>query len=92
MTNKSPTTKPVCMDRQAIRARVDLIAHERGLLQSEIKKAKTCGDDALLDFARCHGLSIDWLILGDLRGRLRMARHRKQRQLCANARQGAHQS
>jgi hypothetical protein len=31
-------------------------------------------DDAILDFAFRHGLSVDWLVRGDLCGRLRMAK------------------
>jgi hypothetical protein len=59
------------MNRSAIRDRVKLIAHERGLTADEIRSAlKT--DDTLLDFAFRHGLSIDWPFHGDLRGRLRM--------------------
>jgi hypothetical protein len=61
------------LDRKAIHVRVDLVAHERGLPRSEILKAKS-SDDALLNFALRHDLSIDWLILGDLRGLLRMVR------------------
>jgi hypothetical protein len=61
------------LNRQAIRARLDLVAHEHDLPAAEISKAKS-SERALVDFAYRHDLSFDWLILGDLRGRLRMAK------------------
>ena len=39
------------MDKKAIRDRIDLIAHERGLPESEVTRSKTCTDAALLAFA-----------------------------------------
>jgi hypothetical protein len=58
------------MNRKAVRARLDLIASERGFSRSELRKAKS-SDDALIDFALA---SLDWLCLGDLRGLLRQVR------------------
>jgi hypothetical protein len=63
----------VIADYRAIHHRLDLIAHERGLPPAEIRKAKSSEQD-LIDFAYSQNLSFDWLILGDLRGRLRMAK------------------
>jgi hypothetical protein len=62
------------MDKRAICDRIDLIAHERGFPESEVADAKTCLDEALIAFAMRNGLSLDWLILGDLQGRMRQAR------------------
>jgi hypothetical protein len=62
------------MNTKAVCDRIDLIAHERGLSESEIAKAKTCTDDALLEFAERHDLSINWLVSGDLQGLKRMVR------------------
>jgi hypothetical protein len=56
-----------------IRQRIRLIANERNLSNDQIAKAITCKDDELLQFAKDHKLSLDWLICGDLEGRLRMA-------------------
>jgi hypothetical protein len=53
--------------------RLDLIAHERGLAPSEIADARR-SENSLVRFAYRYKLSFDWLILGDLRGRLSMAR------------------
>jgi hypothetical protein len=47
------------MDKKAIRDRIDLIAHERGLPESEVTTAKTCTDTALLAFAGRHDLSVE---------------------------------
>jgi hypothetical protein len=58
--------------KRAIAARIDLVAAERGLDDSEIGLVKEC-DDALIDFAIHHNLNLDWLIYGDLRGRVSMA-------------------
>ena len=50
-----------------IRLRAELLAHERGIDQAEIKAA-CASTPRLIDFARKHKLSIDWLLAGDLRG------------------------
>jgi hypothetical protein len=73
MTDKIPITISIRLDRKAINARLDLIAYERGLAPSEVEAAKR-SEEELVSFALRHGLSIDWLVEGDLRGRLRMAR------------------
>jgi hypothetical protein len=73
MTDKIPITISIRLDRKAINARLDLIAYERGLAPSEVEAAKR-SEEELVWFALRHGLSIDWLVEGDLRGRLRMAR------------------
>jgi hypothetical protein len=52
--------------KSAIAARIDLVASERGLPDSEVRAAKQ-RDDALIDFAYRQDLSFDWLILGDNR-------------------------
>jgi hypothetical protein len=57
-----------------IRQRIWLIANERNLSNDQIAGAITCKDNDLLQFAEDHKLSLDWLICGDLEGRLRMAR------------------
>jgi hypothetical protein len=57
-----------------IRQRIRLIANELNLSNDQIARAITCKDDDLLQFAEDHKLSLDWLICGDLEGRLRMAR------------------
>jgi hypothetical protein len=57
MTDKSPTTRPVVrLDRAAIFARLDLIAHERGLAPSEFADAKR-SENSLVRFAYRHKLS-----------------------------------
>jgi hypothetical protein len=60
--------------KPGIRQRIRLIANERNLSNNQIAKAITCKDEDLLQFAENHSLSLDWLICGDLKGRLRMAR------------------
>jgi hypothetical protein len=61
-----------CNWKRSIAARIDLVAAERGFDASEIEPAKK-RDDELIDFAVRHSLSIDWLLYGDLRGRMNMA-------------------
>jgi hypothetical protein len=60
--------------KPAIRQRIRLIANERRLSNDQIAKALTCKDDALLQFADDHKISLDWLICGDLAGLQRMKR------------------
>lgn len=71
------TEKNWSVDRRvtlAIRARLTLLSIERPLIsRKEIYKA-TKNDKALLSFAQCHNVSLDWLICGDLKGLLQMAR------------------
>ena len=59
-------------NNSAIRDRVTLIAQERRLADAEITAAMRSGS-TLLNFGCCPGLSLSWLLLGDVRGRLRMA-------------------
>jgi hypothetical protein len=77
MDKKAIRARSYVIDRgssnKAIRDRINLIAHERGLPEAEVARAKTCTDDAILSFARRHGLSLDWLIMGDLKGLMRQA-------------------
>jgi hypothetical protein len=61
----------------ALRARLELLAAERGLCRSEIRKAQK-NTKAMLAFANRHELSIDWLYLGDLKGLHRMAEWSRQ--------------
>ena len=70
MTNAAP------LDYAALRNRLNLIAHERGITGPEIKKAVR-SDAALHDLARRHLLSYDWLLVGDLRGLQRQERWRR---------------
>ena len=58
----------------AIRARIRLIAEERGLPAAEVKKALGLRTYRLVSFAGQFGISLDWLILGDLKGLLRTVR------------------
>ena len=61
--------------KPAIRLRIQLIiAAERKLSIDQIANALTCKDEPLLQFAKDHKLSLDWLICGDLEGLLRMKR------------------
>jgi hypothetical protein len=62
----------------AIRKRIALIAAERKLDPSETKALMTgrrLPHHPLCQFAKKHHLSFDWLLCGDLKGRLRMARN-----------------
>ena len=61
----------------AIRRRIALIAAERKLDPAEIKslmKGRWLPPEDLCQFVKRHRLSFDWLLGGDLKGRLRMAR------------------
>ena len=55
----------------AICDRLHLIAYERGLADDEVEAALN-DDDAFWNFGYRHGLSFDWVLFGDLRGRRRM--------------------
>jgi hypothetical protein len=60
----------------AVRRRIALIAAERKLDPSEINalmKGRWLPTFDLCQFAKKHRLSFDWLLGGDLKGRLRMA-------------------
>jgi hypothetical protein len=60
--------------KRQTRIRISMIARERGLSDAEIAKAMDCGTAALLAFAEKHDVSLDWLVLGDLKGLLRTVR------------------
>ena len=57
-----------------IRARIQLVAHERGLSQDEIKPAMSLKHYPLIRFVQEHRLSPQWLFLGKLSGLLRQVR------------------
>ena len=62
-------------DKDAIRARISLIATERGLPESETKKAMgRLATRDVVHFARKHRVNMDWLICGDLKGLLETVR------------------
>ena len=62
------------IDRGAVRQRMLLFAHERNL-DPDMIVPKRLSDDAVISFCHDHGASFDWIIRGDLRGRLRQARY-----------------
>ena len=57
---------------RAIRARLSLLAIERGLQPAELPKVFEV-DDAMLAFVPRHEVNLDWLFMGCLRGRWGMA-------------------
>jgi hypothetical protein len=61
--------------KDAIRTRIRLIAAERRLPESEIKKAmgRLLVHD-VMRFAQKHRVNMDWLLCGDLKGLLETAR------------------
>jgi hypothetical protein len=67
------TTATYCAVSAAIRARLGLIGKERGCSTSEMKLAsrdvaRSFGSDNELPmFAQRHNISMDWLLMGDLR-------------------------
>jgi hypothetical protein len=66
--------------KDAIRTRIRLIAAERGLPESEIKKViGRLSTRDVICFMQRHDISADWLLCGDLKGLLRMVRVRPQR-------------
>jgi hypothetical protein len=60
--------------KEAMRARVRLIATERNLPESEIRWIGRLKHHDLARFVTRHKVSLDWLLCGCLKGRLRMAR------------------
>jgi hypothetical protein len=62
----------------AIRNRIALIGRERGLPQEEINQALEADlkfyDGPLSKFVESNNVSLDWLLMGDLRGLKRMRR------------------
>ena len=61
---------------ERIRERLLLLAYERGISVSELPKVGRCMTPPLADFGQKHSVSWDWLICGDLKGLLTMARKR----------------
>jgi hypothetical protein len=59
--------------KRAVRKRLHLIARERGIKGSEIRKAVS-SETAMHDLMHRHLLSYDWVLLGDLRGWQRQVR------------------
>ena len=60
---------------KAIRARVLLIAQERGLPQVEVDRALRASTKRgihLVDFAIAHDINLNWLLSGDIRGLIAM--------------------
>ncbi|SHN86909.1 hypothetical protein [Bradyrhizobium erythrophlei] len=57
---------------RAIRARLSLLAIERGLQPAELPKVIEL-DDTMLAFVRRHEVNLDWLFLGSLKGLWGMA-------------------
>jgi hypothetical protein len=53
---------------RAIRARLSLLAIERGLHSAELPKVIEL-DETMLAFVRRHEVNLDWLFTGCLRGR-----------------------
>ncbi len=63
--------------KDAIRTRIRLIAAERALPESEIKKViGRLWTRDVISFITLHDISADWLLCGDLKGLLRMVRAR----------------
>jgi len=56
-----------------INARIDLLVAESKVSKQAAQKAKS-SETALLKFAVRYDVSLDWLILGDLRGLMRTTR------------------
>ena len=56
---------------------LQVIAHERRLPPDEIAKVMTCRTDDVVQFAKRHRISCDWLLFGDLKGLLRTAQARQ---------------
>ena len=60
-----------------IRDRILLVAGERHLPRKDVAralKASSSSGDYLIDFALAHGINLDWLIFGDIRGLLAVKR------------------
>jgi hypothetical protein len=60
--------------KEQLRARLRLVAAENAIPDSEMKWIGRLRHYDLVDFVRKHKLSWDWVLCGDLKGRLRMAR------------------
>jgi hypothetical protein len=68
------------INNAAIRTRIRLIAQERNLPKEDTAFAFTGRLQTfdLCSFAERHGVSLDWLICGDLKGLLRTVRAKQQ--------------
>jgi hypothetical protein len=62
---------------QLQRAGIRLITAEHKLPNTEIKWIGRLKHQDMVSFVKRHNVSWDWLLCGDLRGRLRMARARR---------------
>ena len=61
--------------QEAIRARVRLIAVERQLPKADVARVlKAPRSNYLVEFALAHGVSLNWLTYGDIRGLALMRR------------------
>jgi hypothetical protein len=58
----------------ALRTRLQLVAAERNIPGSDMKWLGRLRHQDLAEFVWKHRLSSDWVLCGDLKGRLRMAR------------------
>jgi hypothetical protein len=57
-----------------MRARIRLVAHERGIPKEEVKAALGLRHEPLIAFAKKHQLDFKWLLAGDLNGLLHQVR------------------
>lgn len=64
------------IDRNAILARLEVIADCLNLPEQDLG-AIAEDDERLVEFAKEHGQSIDWLLIGDVRTYIRMAAVRR---------------
>lgn len=60
------------IDRNVVLARMEVVAYCVDVPEQDLK-AIAENDERLIEFAIRHGQSLDWLILGDVRGYIRMA-------------------
>ncbi|WP_457091847.1 hypothetical protein [Microvirga sp. P5_D2] len=58
------------IDRNAILGRIEVIADCLELPEQDLK-AIAEDDDRLIEFAKEYGQSLDWLVMGDIRGYIR---------------------
>jgi hypothetical protein len=61
-----------CNSDDAVRRRIEWFAHKHKLPPTEIDKAMTCRVDHIGAFAERDEISLDWLLVGDLKGSRRM--------------------
>jgi hypothetical protein len=60
--------------KEQLLARLKLVATERGIPDADMKWLGRLYHEDLVVFVQKHGLSWDWVLCGDLKGRLRQAR------------------